>query len=209
MNTDETNEGATPPPAGRARSGRAPENEVRPVRETKRGWERGRVQVYTGGGKGKTTAALGLTLRAAGAGLRVFFCQFLKGRPTSELAALERFKDLVTVRRFGGCRFVRGQPSAEDVKAARQGLETAREALTSGGYDVVILDEACPAARCGLLTTGDLLSLADARPAATELVFTGRDAPQELVERADLVTEMRETKHYYGQSVAARRGIEE
>ncbi|HRU07405.1 MAG TPA: cob(I)yrinic acid a,c-diamide adenosyltransferase [Candidatus Brocadiia bacterium] len=176
---------------------------------TGRGWERGCVQVYTGGGKGKTTAALGLALRAAGAGLRVFFCQFLKGRPTSEIAAMERFKDLVTVRRFGACRFVRGQPSAEDLDAARQGLEAAREALTSGRHDVVILDETCSTVRWGLLTKGDLLSLVDAKPRAVELVFTGRDAPQELVDRADLVTEMREVKHYYRQGVAARVGIEE
>lgn len=172
------------------------------------GLEQGFLQVYTGSGKGKTTAALGLTLRAAGAGLRVFLAQFAKGTPTSELAALERFADLVTVRQYGGGRFIRGGPAPEDIAAARTGLEEVRRVMASGGCDVMILDEACVAADLGLITQEELLELAAARPPRMEMVITGRRAEARLLERADLVTEMREVRHYYAAGVVARTGIE-
>ena len=173
------------------------------------GLTRGYVQVYSGAGKGKTTAALGLALRAAGAGLRVFFAQFIKGRHYSEIEALERFSDRIVVRQYGRGRFIKGRPSPEDIAAARRGLAEAVEALASGEYDVVILDEANVAAFYELFSVDDLLALVDARPERVELVITGRNAPEKLVERADVVTEMTEVKHYYHQGVKARKGIEE
>ena len=171
-------------------------------------WTRGRVHVYTGDGKGKTTAALGLALRAAGAGLRVFVAQFAKGTACSELAALERFSDLVTVEQYGRGTFIR-EPTEEDVRAARDGLACARRALISGEFRVVILDEANIATHFGLLPVDDLLDLIDTRPADVELVLTGRRADPRLIDKADLVTEMREIKHYYTNGVKARTGIEE
>ena len=169
---------------------------------------KGYVQVYTGDGKGKTTAALGLIVRAAGAGLRVFFCQFIKAGRTSEIRTLsERFPE-VTVRQFGLGRFVRGRPSPRDIAAAQKGLTELREALTSGKYDMVIADEANVAARIGLLAPADLIDLIDRKPDRVELVLTGRGAARGIIRRADLVTEMKAVKHYFDRGVRARRGIE-
>lgn len=169
---------------------------------------KGFVHVYTGNGKGKTTCALGLVLRACGAGLRVFLAQFLKSREYSELAALERLRDLVTVRQYGSGRFVRGNPSGEDRRLTRLGFEEVRKALVSCQYPLVVLDEANVAVRYGILSVDDLLDLIESKPDGVELVITGRDAAPELIERADLVTEMREVKHYYTEGVGARKGIE-
>ncbi|MFW6163300.1 MAG: cob(I)yrinic acid a,c-diamide adenosyltransferase [Planctomycetota bacterium] len=180
----------------------------RPTPSARPPWDRGCVQVYTGDGKGKTTAALGLALRAAGAGLRVFIAQFAKGRHTAELDALERFRDLIEIRQYGTGRFLRGEPTAEDIEAARRGLAETRQAILSENFSLVILDEGNAAAHLGLLSPSDLVALIDARPEAVELVFTGRDAPAEVIERADLVTEMRAVKHYFADGMQARRGIE-
>jgi cob(I)alamin adenosyltransferase len=169
---------------------------------------RGYVHVYTGDGKGKTTAALGLAVRAVGAGLRVFLAQFMKGEGGSEAAALARFAEQVTLKTFGRPSFVRRRPARKDIEAARAGLACVRRILRSGAYDVVILDEANVAAHFGLLDVDDLLALADGRPPGVELVFTGRRADPRLVEKADLVTEMRPVKHYYDRGVPARIGIE-
>lgn len=169
---------------------------------------KGYVQVYTGSGKGKTTAAFGLALRAAGAGLRIFIGQFIKKRKCSEHAAVERFRDLITVRQFGRGFITGKKPSAADVKAARKGYGEAREALLSGNYDVVILDEANVAVHYGLITPEDLLELIALKPKNLELVLTGRYANEKIIKAADLVTEMREVKHYRGKGVEARRGIE-
>lgn len=171
-------------------------------------WPRGYVQVYTGDGKGKTTAAMGLALRAAGAGLPVLFAQFLKASGCAEIDALARWADRITVWRFGLKHFIRGEPAAEDVAAAQAGLAQCRKALVSGEYRVVILDEVNVAVHFGLLDEADLLALVDARPEPVELVLTGRRARQNVLARADLVTEMRLLKHYYDQGVQARRGIE-
>lgn len=168
----------------------------------------GYVQVYTGNGKGKTTAALGLALRAAGAGLKVFIGQFMKGSATGELKALQRFDDLITIEQFGRQGFVHSQPDAEDIERASRGLARAKQALLSGECDLVILDEANVAAHFRLITVAQLLELIDAKPAQVELVLTGRYAAESVIERADLVTEMCEIKHYYQQGVEARRGIE-
>ncbi len=169
-------------------------------------WQRGYVHVYTGNGKGKTTAALGLVLRAVGAGLRVYFVQFLKGKPSSEIQMLERFSHQITVRRFA--RFVGMDPEQADLDAAKQGVEEIRTRVRSGDYSLIVLDEANVATQFGLLEVGDLLDLIETRPPESEIVITGRYAHARVVDRADLVTEMNEVKHYYNQGVLARRGID-
>jgi cob(I)alamin adenosyltransferase len=168
----------------------------------------GYVHVYTGDGKGKTTAALGLVLRAAGAGWKAFFAQFAKGMETNELRALERFSDLVTVRQYGGAGFVIGEPEPSDIASAARGLAECQAALSSGEYPIVVLDEANVAVALKLFAVEDLIALIDSRPAGVELVITGRSAHPRVVERADLVTEMREVKHYYNHGVPAREGID-
>ena len=170
----------------------------------------GYVHVYTGNGKGKTTAALGLAIRAAGAGWDVFFAQFAKGMATSELTALARFEDRITVRQYGRPSFVNGKnPASDDIDRAKHGLAECREAITSGRYRLVILDEANLGPMLGLFSVDDLLTLVAARPADVELVLTGRHADPRLLERADLITEMQEVKHYFQQGVLARTGIEQ
>ena len=168
----------------------------------------GYIQVYTGNGKGKTTAALGLALRAAGAGLSVYFAQFIKKGDYSEIVALKRFSDAVTVVQFGEGRFIKGVPDPSDVAAARLGLDAVRGAMASGKYDLVVLDEANGAVAAGLFPVTDLLRLMDEKPSGVEMVITGRSAAEEVILRADLVTEMKEVKHYYEKGVPARVGIE-
>ncbi len=173
-----------------------------------RTWEQGHVQVYTGDGKGKTTAALGLAVRAAGAGLKVFIAQFVKGMAYSELRALDRLRDLITIKQYGRRCFIREDPEEEDKAMARQGLDEVRRIVASGEYAVVILDEANIATHFGLFSAEELLDVIDARSRGVELVITGRNADPRVVERADLVTDMREVKHYYRDGVEARDGIE-
>lgn len=171
--------------------------------------EMGQFQVYTGDGKGKTTAALGLALRATGAGLRVYIGQFMKSAASSEHAALRRLG--IEAERFGSGKglLIRRQADGEDLACARTGLERVRVALTGGAYDLVIADEINCAMACGLLSEAELLALADARPDNVELVFTGRGATAALIARADLVTEMRPVRHYFSEKgLAARTGIE-
>lgn len=169
---------------------------------------KGYVQVYTGDGKGKTTAALGLALRAAGAGLRVFIAQFVKGMRYSELEALARLGDRITLRQYGRTCFIRNRPEPEDVAAARRGLEEVRGIVHGGAVQVVVLDEANIAVHFGLFSADELLEVVTGRPENVEIVITGRNAHPKILEAADLVTEMREVKHYYGQGVEARPGIE-
>lgn len=168
----------------------------------------GYIHVYTGNGKGKTTAALGLALRAAGAGKMVFIAQFVKGMHYAELDALKRFEPEITVKQFGRDCFIRHEPQEEDFALAKQGLAEVAEKIRSGMYDVVILDEACIALYYKLFLMSDLLDIIISRPESMEIVITGRYAPPELIEVAELVTEMREVKHYYQQGVEAREGIE-
>ncbi|MEA2064384.1 MAG: cob(I)yrinic acid a,c-diamide adenosyltransferase [Gemmatimonadota bacterium] len=177
-------------------------------RGSKAKWGKGYLQVYTGDGKGKTTAALGLALRAAGAGVPVFFSQFIKGMHYSEIAALERFPDLITSRQYGRGCFIKGKPKEKDIELARKGLEELRPVVSSGRYRLVILDEANVAVRYGLFTVEELLEVMDSRARGVEIVLTGRDAHEKVLERADLVTEMLEIKHYFTQGVKARTGIE-
>lgn len=171
---------------------------------------KGRVQVYTGDGKGKTTAALGLALRAAGAGLSTLVIQFMKGQAYSELASAKLLAPLVRVEQYGSPEFCMPESSTfpEHLKLAAEGLRRSQQAVREGEADVIVLDEIVTAARFGLVTTGDILSLIKIKPHGTELVLTGRGAEPELIEAADLVTEMREVKHYYAAGVQARRGIE-
>ena len=169
---------------------------------------KGYVHIYTGDGKGKTTAALGLALRAAGAGLKVFFAQFLKSGTYSELKALERFSDLIKVRQYGRGCFISGMPEKEDIEYAKKGLNEVKEIISSGKYDLVVLDEINIAVYFGLISLDELLEVIRQRPAHVELVLTGRRADPKLIEEADLVTEMKEIKHYYKKGVVARLGIE-
>lgn len=168
----------------------------------------GYVHVYTGNGKGKTTAAFGLALRAAGAGLKVYVAQFVKGMEYSELKAVERLSDFITIRQYGLGFFINREPNKKDIKAAREGLKEVREIMCSGAYDVVILDEANIATYYDLFSVEDLLNVIRAKPERIELVITGRMADPLVIEAADLVTEMKEIKHYYDNGVRARIGIE-
>lgn len=169
---------------------------------------RGFVQVYTGDGKGKTTAALGLALRAAGAGLKVFIGQFIKMGEYSEIKALERFPDLIRVEQFGLGRFADGKPSPADIEAARSGMVRVREVMASAEYQVMILEEANVAVKHGLIAVQELLSIIIEKPAEMEMVITGRNASPLIIAAADLVTEMKAVKHYFEKGVRARVGIE-
>ena len=184
--------------------GSAPEPTDGPTRG-----RRGCVHVYTGKGKGKTTAALGLALRAAGADMQVFIAQFAKGMHYSELDSLARLSDVITLKQYGQGTFITGQATEEDIRAASAGLAETKAMLQSGQYQLVILDEANIATYFKLFSVDDLLAVIEARPENVELVITGRNADARITERADLVTEMRQVKHYYEQGVAARKGIED
>ena len=170
--------------------------------------KRGYTQVYTGNGKGKTTAAIGLAIRAAGAGLRVYIAQFIKMGDYSEIKALKRFSDLITVEQFGLGRFTNGKPAPEDIAAARKGLERVKTVMLSSEYNIIILEEANVAASLGLFPAQELLKIIISKPYDKELVITGRGASPRIIENADLVTEMKDVKHYYQKGVRARVGIE-
>jgi len=170
----------------------------------------GYVHVYTGDGKGKTTAALGLALRAAGRGLRTYIAQFLKAQPSGETEVMARLAPLIRIEQFGreGFITVKDGPGDEDVERAKAGLAKAREAMLSGAYRIVVLDEVNTAVHFRILPEADVLDFIGERPAAVELVLTGRYAPASFVDRADLVTEMKAVKHYFDRGVKAREGIE-
>ncbi len=172
--------------------------------------ERGLIQVYTGNGKGKTTAALGLALRAVGRELKVCMIQFMKGGgPYGEHLAAPRLAPFLTIIPTGREGWVnRNNPDPEDKRLALEALELVRKALTGGEYDLVILDEINGAVSFGLLTVDEVLTVMGLKPEGVELVLTGRDADERIVAAADLVTEMREIKHYYREGVASRVGIE-
>ncbi len=169
---------------------------------------KGYVQVYTGTGKGKTTAALGLALRAAGAGLRTLIVQFIKKTKCSEHVLLGELGDRITIEQYGRGLIMGRKASRADIQAARKGYERVSAAMLSNEYDLLILDEANVATHYGLLTVEDLLELIAQKPAGIELVITGRYADPRVMAAADLVTEMREIRHYHEQGVKARRGIE-
>jgi cob(I)alamin adenosyltransferase len=169
---------------------------------------KGYIHVYTGNGKGKTTAAFGLVLRATGAGKKVFIAQFVKGRKYSEIDALSRVFPEVIVKQYGRDCFIMKEPEEEDIQAARRGLAEVERVITEGKYDIVILDEASIAIYYKLFTVNELTDLLKRKKEETEIIITGRYAPRELTDLADLVTEMKEVKHYYERGVKARKGIE-
>lgn len=166
------------------------------------------IHIYTGNGKGKTTAALGLALRAAGAGKKIFIGQFVKGMPYAETEAVQRYLPMVTIRQYGRECFIVNAPTQNDIDLARRGLNEVREIIRSGEYDIIILDEANIALYYQLFTVKELLDILQSRSPETEIILTGRYAPPELIAAADLVTEMKEIKHYFSSGVQARKGIE-
>ena len=171
--------------------------------------EQGLIQVYTGEGKGKTTAALGLALRAAGHGLQVEIVQFMKGWPGyGELKGVE-WLPTVTIHPFGrNSRVHPERPEPEDYERAAEALGYARRVMTSTQVDIIVLDEISVALDYGLLDLDDVLALLDDRPPQVELVLTGRNVHPDVAERADLVTEMRQVRHPYDRGIAGRQGIE-
>jgi len=171
--------------------------------------EKGLTQVYTGNGKGKTSAAFGLALRAVGRGLKVYVIQFIKGGfDYGELYVVKRLPNL-KLKAFGQGKFVTEiPPTQEDVKLAKKAFKLAKEVVNGGEYDIVILDEINVALHLKLVGIDEVTDLIRNKPKHVELVLTGRDAPPEVVELADLVTDMREVKHPYTKGAPPRRGIE-
>jgi len=170
----------------------------------------GYVQVYTGDGKGKTTASLGLVVRAAGYGQRSSIISFLKGDPNyGELRFMREHMPMVEYHLAGRMNFVDpSDPDPEDIAIARDGFQRAKNAVASGEFHVVVLDEVNVAVNLGLVDEDELLAMLDSKPEHVEVVLTGRDASDKIMERADLVTEMRMVKHFYEAGIPARRGIE-
>lgn len=167
----------------------------------------GYIHLYTGNGKGKTTAALGLAIRAAGAGRKVFIAQFVKGMPYGELKTLDKIPE-IEVKQYGLDCFIVNEPTQKDIKAARTGLKEVSTIIKNDLCDVLILDEVCIALHYHLFEPGELIPLLKGKPAEMEIVLTGRYAPESLMELADLVTEMKEVKHYFTRGIQAREGIE-
>jgi cob(I)alamin adenosyltransferase len=173
--------------------------------------ERGLVEVYTGNGKGKTSAALGLALRAIGRGFKVcFVCFFKKNVSGESLAAKEYLKDRLVIYQTGrpGFIWIDTKPLPKDYELAKSALELAKKVIQSEQFDIVILDEINPAMDLGLVNVDEVLKLIREKPAHTELVLTGRAAPKEIIEVADLVTDMVEAKHWYNKGISGRLGIE-
>jgi len=175
------------------------------------GLDVGFVQIYTGNGKGKTTAAIGLSLRALGHGLKVMFIQFMKDFPYSELTMMDEFPpELFSLFRFGNDDFVinKKKPDETDRDSIRDGIALARQAVSSGQYDLVVLDEINVCPYFGLIEPEDLLPVFKAKKPEVELVLTGRYCPDIWLEKADLISDVTEVKHYYNQGVLSRRGID-
>ncbi|MBA4405834.1 cob(I)yrinic acid a,c-diamide adenosyltransferase [bacterium] len=171
---------------------------------------RGFIQIYTGNGKGKTTAAIGQAVRAAGAGLSTYIIQFMKDFPYNESNSLRQLSDWITIEKVGKDDYVfkRETPPQEEIDKAKHALKTAKEKMLSGNYDLIILDEICVAIYFGLFTVEDVLPFLETKPQNVELILTGRYCPDVLIDRADLVTEMKEVKHYYQKGILSRNGID-
>lgn len=169
---------------------------------------KGYIQVYTGNGKGKTTAAIGLAIRALGAGKKVFFAQFIKGQVYSEVRIIQNLENIV-IKQYGINCFIVNDPTPEDIDAACEGLKEVSKVILSEEYDVVVLDEITIALYYKLFNVTEVIELLQSKPEQTEIVITGRYAPDELIDLADLVSEMKEVKHYYAsEGIEARLGIE-
>ena len=169
--------------------------------------EKGYIHLYTGNGKGKTTAAIGLAVRAVGAGKKVFIGQFVKGMHYAELDSLKRFPEIV-LRQYGLDCFIKNEPTQRDIDIARNGLKEVSSIIEDGYFDMVILDELCIALYYKLFEIEKVIAILKSKPKLMEVVLTGRYAPNELIELADLVTEKKEVKHYYSKGIQARKGIE-
>ena len=169
--------------------------------------DKGYIQIYTGNGKGKTTCALGLSLRAICNGYSVFFGQFLKGQDYSELKAVESLQNF-TIRQYGTANFVFNNPSEKDIQMEKEGLSDIKREMLTNNYDIIVMDEVNIAIHKNLITVDDVIDILKLRPENTEMILTGRYAHEKLIEIADLVTEMKEIKHYYTQGVMSRAGIE-
>lgn len=172
---------------------------------------RGYVHIYTGDGKGKTTAALGLALRAAGSGLRTYIVQFMKGQYYGELDSVKMLSPYVVMEQFGTSGFLefKDTPDPDHVMHAHKAMERVSELMDTTEYNIIIADEIITAMLFHLIQEGDILKLMGKKPYGVEFVITGRGATESLIDKADLVTEMREIKHYYNtQGVIARKGIE-
>ncbi|MFC1658346.1 cob(I)yrinic acid a,c-diamide adenosyltransferase [Candidatus Omnitrophota bacterium] len=165
------------------------------------------IQVYTGDGKGKTTAALGLALRAAGAGFKVYIGQFIKGSCYSELKALKKNRNIKIEQHGRGC-FIKRNLLQRDIDLAKKGLLRARQIIAQKKYKLIILDEINVALYFGLLNLNEVISLLKECPKGKDLVLTGRRAHPKVIKLADLVSEVRDVKHYYRRGVQARKGIE-
>lgn len=172
--------------------------------------KKGLVQVYTGNGKGKTTAALGLAFRAVGHGMKVLMVQFMKGNiQRGELESAKKLSPNLTFKQVGRETFIsKPNPDPKDLQLAQEGFSIAKRAIQDKEYDIVILDEINLAIDYGLIPLNDLLQIIDSKPDTVELILTGRNVKREILERADLVTEMVDRKHYYDKGVPAREGIE-
>ncbi len=170
----------------------------------------GLIQVYTGNSKGKTTAALGLAIRAVGHGFKVYIIQFMKGQDDyGELQGLKRLEPECQIEHYGGKGWVqKGNSSAEDKQEANRAFSRAKEIIADGQWDIVILDEILNAIWFELLLEDEVLQLLETKPSHTEIILTGRNASDKIKARADLVTEMLQLKHPYEQGIAARKGIE-
>jgi len=169
--------------------------------------KKGLVHVYTGNGKGKTTAAIGLAIRAVGAGLKVYILQFIKNGYYSENRALAGIQNIRLEQYGRGC-FIKGKPRAQDKVLASKGLRRCRDIIKDGKYDLVILDEVNISMDLGLVRARDLLAIIKGKPKHVEMVLTGRSCPSIIVSCADIVTDMREVKHPFAKGVLARKGIE-
>ena len=170
--------------------------------------ERGLIMVYTGPGKGKTTAAVGQALRALGHGYRVYMIHFMKGRDYGEFLSLENFSS-ATVVKAGRDEFVkRGDPDPVDLELAKRGFAHVSEALKSGKYDIVVMDEINVAMDFGLIPVQDVVKLLKSKPSGIDVILTGRNAPAEIIDVADLASEVKEIKHHYQAGVNSRKGIE-
>ena len=194
---------------------------MKKVTEGRKNGTEGLVQVYTGNGKGKTTAAIGTAFRAVGHGLRVCVIQFLKkGWESGERLAAKRLAPELEIRAFGAAQWGDRSkasadtpwwglpPSEEDRSQAREAMEFGRGAVAGGEWDIVVLDEVFGALTRGLGSLDEVRSMIRTKPRAVELILTGREAPPEVIEAADLVTEMTEVKHPFRSGVKARKGIE-
>ncbi len=172
--------------------------------------DKGFIQIYTGNGKGKTTAAIGQAVRAAGFGLKSYIVQFMKEFPYNEQNSLKHLSEWITIEQFAGDDFVykKRPPDKKEIDKARRGLASAKAKMLSGKYDLIILDEVCVSIYFGLFSDEEILTFMKQKPENVELILTGRYCPDNLMDKADLVTEMKEIKHYYQDGITARKGIE-